>query len=823
MADPGVPADYREAALEMHRYMAGDIAPMMVADTLESLAAQPPQLLARVLADWIIAQSGSSGEEIGDLIFHALTKVHQLAEFGLVREERMLRLLQALSRLLVQLCPEDERASVLVRLSRIGEVATAVTPKASFLHRDAAAGTVTPSAAPRPDAARHAAVDRGMRKLTLLLERLGRTPIVPGMPGAPAAAGTTAGPEVPTDPTLLARVLTTAALESRTPADLEQYLAQVRERGLTAPVGDLFQVLGRSLPGWALEGAAAPTARPIEAMNRLVALAPDTTEAARRLGGMVYAAIEQFNEGRLAQCVSILDAVARLIAEKKPDASMVATTLSQAQGSLADPMLKKLAENPEKQSLMHKVVAFFPAYRPEGILEALLDEPRRERRKLLLSLYACHGEDGRAPLLARMDAHARGEIRDPAGWYKRNLVFLVRRLPETGEKGLRPLLPRLEAALRRGEAAMVVKEAAGVLGQLRHPESEAILTARLDSLENELSAPGARPDADTADVLDRLCAAIARQGTSSAIRTIVAHAYRTAPALGDANARLDHLAWLDLSIDPEQLGALVTAIKDGLSTSFLGIGRKRTLEEMVHLVRAVSGTPTPEVRSVLAEIAKRYEGKGPGEEAARALAKLDTKTKAPTGGTEALSGDLELFALPNLLSSLGDSQSTGELVLFDRGQARQASVSFAKGRVAAAATRNVQGLDAIYQVLEKPFPGTFVFRAGGKIAAGAEEPADVVAVMLEGMRRHDEYQGACAMVPDGLAYEPAGASPTAPEDETNADLMREVWLRASKGVPAEECEVAFPVDPYRVRRMYAQWLETGALRPKGAARAREKG
>jgi hypothetical protein len=51
---------------------------------------------------------------------------------------------------------------------------------------------------------------------------------------------------------------------------------------------------------------------------------------------MVYAAIEQFNDGRLAQAVAILDAAARLMADRKPDSAMVGSILGKAQESLAD-------------------------------------------------------------------------------------------------------------------------------------------------------------------------------------------------------------------------------------------------------------------------------------------------------------------------------------------------------------------------------------------------------------------------------------------------------------------------------------------------------
>ncbi len=835
MSETKISAEFSEAALEVQRFLSGDIAPMMVADTIEMLAGRPPELAARIVLGWIHAQLGPGGEvSISDLIFHALSKINLLGEHGLVAPEVMSRLMATLGGMLVGVAPSSEQDELRTRISHIGEVVTSTAPKLEFLHRQG--GTVATSgvaAAGKPAATSDKALDRGMRKLGVLLERLGKMKIAPGggatltagqavAGAAPSGAAGAASP-TPIDPALLAQVLTTVALESRSAADLEMYLARVREQGLTAPIGEVFRTLGRSLPGWTLpvpagaNAATAPPAKPIEAMNKLVELAPDGVEAARRLGEMVYAAIEQFNDGRLAQAVAILDAASRLLAERKLDATMVASVLGKAQESLAEGSLKKFADNQDKHSLLRRVLEFFPAYRPEGIIAALEDEQRRDRRKLLLELYECHGDGGRAALFAKLEAHGRGEVRDPHGWLKRNLVFLLRRLPE-GNDHLEAALPFLASAIAATESQIVVKEAIGALSQLKHEDAEDALIARLKSLERDLTASAAPANEASWEILDRLCAAIVRQATPRAIRTLVGHAFSRAPNMGDTLARLDHLSWQDLSVDAEQLAILVTTIHDGLPSKVLGFVRKRSSDEMVHLVRAVSGTPTAEVRAVLDEVKKRYDGKGVGEEAAKALTKLEPKPRAKAA-SEALSGDLELFALPNLLQSLADSQATGELVLFDRAQGRQGSIGFAKGLIRGAEAGKLRALAAVYWILEKPFPGTFVFRSSASGVAAGGETHEVMSVMLEGLRRHDEYNAARAMVPDGIVLEPAGLKPTQPEDETDGEMLHQVWKSASTGVPPETCEGSIETDPYRIRRMYAHWVETGSLRPKSAVAA----
>jgi hypothetical protein len=194
------------------------------------------------------------------------------------------------------------------------------------------------------------------------------------------------------------------------------------------------------------------------------------------------------------------------------------------------------------------------------------------------------------------------------------------------------------------------------------------------------------------------------------------------------------------------------------------------------------------------------------------LAKLE-----PSAGktAEALTGDLELFGLPNLLQTLAGSQSSGELVLFDAHQVRQGSIAMARGNITRCEAGRLSGAEAVYLFMEKPFPGTFAFRSaaadGGSTAASA---LDLMSLILEGARRHDEYQQAKAFAADGVRFEPAGISAVRPEDENDGDFASNVWDRAAAGTPANDCEREMKTDPFRVRRLYACWVESRALRPR---------
>jgi len=840
--------ELKAAAHELQRYLSDDIAPLSAAEFFEELLPGSPEIAARVIAEWVHGQLARPGERVlaSDLVYHSLRKLYLLAEFELLPREPMLRYIQGASRYLVEACPVAERDDLKLRLSRLGEGEGATTSRAKYLHggssagssggsggggaagggSDAAAaavgalgaatsklGPMPPSstlgpvgsspgpALPAPNAAE---IERGTRALSLLLDRLSSIKIPDN-----GKLGDT--PEVGS----LAQVFTTAALEAKTDGELTKHMEKVRSTGNSAPMGQVFRALGWNLPGWTAVGpqgdVVAPAGRSLEAMNRIVALAPDAHERAKRWGEMIYAAIEQLNEGRLAQTVSILEAAKHLIAEKHPDPTIVGQVLSQAEGAISEPVLRKLVDNPGKQALLRLVLDFFPGLRATALLDELDGEPRRDRRKLILALLECHGQTARDLILDRIRALTAGEKPDPLGYFGRNLAFLLRRIPRKNADRLEEEMALLEKMIGEGQPPMSAKEALGALGQMRERSSECALLDRLHDLESELSRKGG--DQESWEFLDRLCASLARHGTQQAIRAIAGHAFRRNPAFGDTMARIEHLGWVDLSVDPEQLTILLQRIRELTPKKVLGISMKRPPAELAALLQAVSGTPTADVRSALETVVAALPNHPMAETASKALAKMGPKAGAQAASTEALTGDLELFGLPGLLQSLQGSESSGELTLVDRQQATIGTIGLAKGRITKCSAGKLTGEAAAYLMFEKPVPGTFSFRTM-QPPTKIGDTFDPMQIILEGARRHDEYQRARAIAPDGLRLEPVGIPAVRPEDEENAKFAAGVWDRASKGLTPDACEHEIEIDPFRVRRLYAWWIEQGALRPR---------
>ena len=76
MTEPKGTPSLREATLELHRYLSGELAPMMAVDSVAPFLTQPPQLAAAIITEWIEAQyqGTETPVPVSDLVFHALKK-----------------------------------------------------------------------------------------------------------------------------------------------------------------------------------------------------------------------------------------------------------------------------------------------------------------------------------------------------------------------------------------------------------------------------------------------------------------------------------------------------------------------------------------------------------------------------------------------------------------------------------------------------------------------------------------------------------------------------------------------------------------------------
>ena len=815
----------------LQRYLSDEVAPLVFSEALEELMAQPPALIGAEVRSWVAAQyRGSSSLPMSDYLFHVVRKLHVVGELGLMPADRLREYLLALEQILIEQCPEEDRDSLAEDFAHLDDSRTVLAAPVQIVHRaggaeavrtqpvrsEAVRGAPTraetsvrqgPPAAGAPLPER---VVQGLRRLNLLLDRLENEPGGTGA-GTPRIA--------PDQEALLSRILAAAAVNAAEPQELETSLDRLRRLGVNTGTRSVLRMLSQALPDWKPPAAAttkgAPQHEAVTAMRQMVTLGRDRAETTRRLTELVHAACEEFNSGSLGRTVTMLDLADRMATGDNVDQVAVRGARTSAWTFLEPDRLRSFAESTEKHPLLRSVLQFFSDLAPEYLLDQLSGESRRDRRRLLLSLLTVHGAPARAAALQRLQSTSTGATW--ADWFvERNLLHVLRRIPPPAEAALDPEIDVLVRLSQPGAPMPVIKEAIAVLAQHRHPRAEQALIALVSEIEDALLGVKTLPyeAGELLGILDRTVAVLARSPAAAARRCVVDHGLKRSAQLGDTVARLGELGNQDLSGEGELVARLVKALRDELPAKVFGVtvSTKRKSTAVSQLIAAVSGTKAPAVREALREVVARYADQPLGAEAQRAIDRLGAEAPPEKAVPAAsLTGDLGVFGLPTVLQNLADSQVTGTLSLFGADAAAAATLHFAAGNLADARVGRLQGTTALFALLERTQVDRFVF-ANTAPAPGEAAPAySVLPLLMEGMRRLDEFQRAAAVAPDDARLKTGEPKPSRLADEGDLELMRSVWLRAIAGATPREIEAEVAVDPYRVRRLFEHWLEEGSL------------
>jgi hypothetical protein len=835
-----LPPKVRDALYDLHQYLSDQVAPLIATDSIALLIELPPEVMAEGIQQWTLTQYRSLGAKLplSDYLFHAVKKVFLMGDLGLLPSETLGPFLEALGPLVVGSCPEADRELLVQNLAQLGQAQSYMAAPVQMIHRQAdgegrlAAESRAAASAPFAVSARGPAEDaaRQSRLMTLLLERLEREV------GARGGASEE----------LAGQVLT--ALASRGSSEsLTEDLARLRAMGVKADMDQVFHSLAERLPGWSRPAPAGGATGSVErsgaaeAMHRLITATKDVTEATSRLHEMVRTATARFNEGDLARASAMFEVAESVVTEGRVK-PQVADSLRRGHEHLDAERLRQYADAPEKAPALAPVLRFYFALGPEGVIDELQTAERRDRRRFLLRLMEIHGEPGRALAAARL-AESLGEASSHEEWQlQRNLVHLMRRIPRPAAAPPEEELELLARFLDTSRAAPLLKEAVAALAQMRHERADQHLARFMARVEEALLAGSldAEQVATLSSVLDWVVSALARSSSVLARRAAVNHGLKRDSRLGETTARLVELGGHDLSGDHASVERLLKALEQDLPRRVLGV-RTRPGASLGHVLRALAGTRDEQVRAAFQRIAQEFpeeefgqlagrlhaggapseapataEAPGPEQAAAEASGEDDEPAPVrPAAPLTGLSGDLELFGLPHLLTSLAASHLTGTLVLEGPQQQELAAITLRAGALVGARLGTLSGPLAVYQFLERPQPAIFRFAKKQEEAPPAgEEAHDVDAVLLEGIRRHSDLQEALALVPDRASFAATGVTPSAPPGDFNINQMTEMWELAVSGETPVELELETNADSFTVRRLLAHWLEEGALKPR---------
>jgi hypothetical protein len=796
--------DRREAVQELHEYLSDRISPLLVAESLRLLLQQSDELVASEIWAWTERQRLAAGNvPVSDFLFHGVKKVALMGDFELIARAVLAPHLVALRHAVLQYCPVEERELLRQNSERLDSAAAVTTAPAERIHR-AGGSEPAPVVASAPTGEFSPAMARGLHRLSLFLERL--------KPQSPIATS----PEHRTE--VASQFMTTAAVQSSTPKELEGHLASLRELGIETQPAKVFGMLADSLAGWGAlpgptggEGVSGPNSQ-LVAMRQIVSLAEDPAEGAKRFRELVHAAIEQFNGGHLGRAVVMFELAEQLAAEQKVKPAFVEPLRKTGHEYLDSARLRKLAERPGGRVALRTILGFFSSLQPDGLLASLDGEPGRDRRYELLTLLVAHGPAARERALQLLRASVEKDAQtDP--FFQMNLVYLLREIPRPEGASVEDEVNLVMQVSGRSSPPPLVKQVIGFLASTRHEKAERGLITYLRVFESMLIQPetAAYGPQDVEVLLDRVCPALARYGSPRAWRALVDHGLKAEARLGSTVARLAEAGRQDLSGARDVVDRLLVALEAEVPRKVLGFRVKGNDEKVAFLIQSLSGTPLPEVLATMQDIVDTCPGQRIAELATSALANLSAAGK-PAEAAAGLSGDLELFGLPDLLQTLGQSQVSGVLSLINLKGNVEATILIEGGRFRGAQCRTIRGEEAMYELFEKPFPGTFAFVSRADVGSHAAVSAaqDLIVLILEGVRRYDEFQRSAAIVPDGAPLTPTGRAKTSPPDE-DEDFAHFIWTKVAAGTTAADLEATAGTDSYRARRLLAHWVEEGAL------------
>jgi uncharacterized protein DUF4388 len=807
--------DVQSALVEFQRYLLDQIPPLTVSDSVETLMAQPPQLMMKQIHSWAVEQSRFQQAAMSDFLFHALKKIYLFASLKLVDRAAVEGYLNHVIPLAMQVCPADEREVLRTNLMALRDSADLLaSASGAVVDVSRTPKKTEPQRGPLTDV-----IAKSARRLGLVIDRLAKYVKSP----APVASPT--GTPAPFRAQPAAELLTMAAASSTSDKELREYIENLKPYTGDNDPANLLHVLGRSVPSWDIvvpSDAQVKSPAPIEAMHKIISLTNDATEMTKRFRELMMTAVEQFNDGSLSAAISMLELAKSVAVEKKIDGSTVDRMTGEAAETLSSEQIKKYSESKSKRALLPKAFSFFPTLTKERLFEELRGEQRPERRRALLALLEAHGADARALALDELEKELNRPAAEADTYYLRNVIYLLHRIARDPEAPVDRELGLLTRSSERGQSIYVIKEAVTPLGQIKTGDSVKLLVIRLAEFEAILLRKDTSmyPIDEMHKVLDRIIGALGRIATPAALLTIARHGMKPNPALGDTRGRLATLSQHDLSFDEQTVNIIIKAIRDDLPKKILGkVLPKLTQPPPIRLIEALSSTRSELVESLFAEIAEKYPEEDVGRVAAATLENRANAAKqgssAPDGSTASLTGDLQFFGLPAVLQSLADNQSTGIVTLSSKHAGHtNGKILFMEGKFADAQAGPLRGPDALYQLLERPIVGTFAFVPQPPFSVKTKtEPQAVMSLLLEGMRRHDELKQTSVVVPDDLALKPTSVKPSPDPEETDPAVIREVWMKASTGGRVAEWEAQVSADAYRVRRLIARWLEEGALQP----------
>jgi hypothetical protein len=492
---------------------------------------------------------------------------------------------------------------------------------------------------------------------------------------------------------------------------------------------------------------------------------------------MLQTAVEQFNQGAAGRAVSILESARQLVVQERISSTQANPLWDKAAEKIQWHRFEVSLPDPVQHQLLRQFLSFFSVLSPANLLSDLRRKEEKASQRLLISLLQVHGDLARPDIRKRLE-FLQEEKTEPDWDFMKDLVGVLasispqdRAVP--AEEVM--LLTRLAALpvplpvfreLVRYATLIDINQSAGLLTTLLEPPP-AVQAARRAELASE-QAPHWTLSFE--QILTRL----AGSDDSSLRRLVLKYCLDGELPTRISTAPLAPLGSRDLVTEADTQARLLTLLKRNLPSRLTSWIRKPKDYPLLDLVHALSGTSSRQVRSILAQLARRFPDRSFGVAAITALGGapgLPVAAEKPAGSAEKdiraaglesdillLEGELHSFNLPSLIQHLEASAATGLLELLNPAETIEGAATFVRGQLFHCQAGRLRGKEALYALLETPVFGRFRVR-GSSVSEPVEGqttgPLPVVPTLLEGMKRYDEYQQLRLLVPDDTVLTPS--------------------------------------------------------------------
>jgi len=790
------------------RYLSDTIPPLLASEALEILMQLPPNVLAEAISKWAVEQTRCGYDaRLPNLYLLASRKLREFDNLGLIPTARLISFLAAVHEYLVLACPEEDRPQLKKDLSLLEQPGD---PTLS--------GIRSARSEPREDSSRPGAeidVLRQNRELSRLLQRFTQIPLPE--PAVRSEANSPDTSSLDQKEELASQVVGETLRNVHSAEELRRVEELLGGLGLSLQAESVFRVIARSLPEWNIaaldvDPESVPTNRPIEAMRRVVELAENKQEVSLRWQKLVEASLEQLEQGSLAKASMMIGLADSLARDAPSDSAVNTAARKKLQKRLDIESLRPFLEDVWNHSQVCNLLSFFDDYQPKGLLKSLRDEPKRARRRLLRDLLEIFGEGARGEVLAclRQELSSAGAFEKKV--FLQDLVSLLYLIRPSGGEPLEHEFDSVEKMLDPALPPELVREAILYFGTFRTERPEEILIRVLHQLEDLLLARNRKGgDAKPLQALLTECTfCLAKLGTKRAVRAVRVHGLGKLSGLGDTLERLTHLSALDLNIDPETVSEITKAAGKSLPRRLLGLKVGGDLHAFRQLVTAMSATRSTDFNLLMEEVTARFSTEELGRIAAKYLEASNGERPAAGEDSVARSGTLNLYGLPVLLRRFERSGASGILSLHDAGNEIAGILMIREGAILSCRAGSLTGETAFYRLFEKPVEGTFAFQPRKDLAAAPDSLGKALGpLVLEGVKRHDQYRWLRAVVSDRAAFVPKSEEP--PDVGEPGSIAALLWRQIGEGSTPADCELQIDGEPLELRRLLVRWVEQGLL------------